>query len=138
MLVSGEEAVSANAIHPLSRDIVLEKENAYLEEMKKNKDQSEKNANDLILVEGKGTQTPTTESSAQRLINELKQEVKQTEKIKHNPYSEMEDDKIIELIDSGKLVPYKLESDLGDCTRAVEIRRKLLGMYGSSFLDLNL
>jgi hypothetical protein len=40
--------------------------------------------------------------------------------------SELDDEKIMGLIEEGKVLSYRLEQDLKDCERAVEIRRKIL------------
>ncbi len=38
---------------------------------------------------------------------------------------------IVSRVENGSLPPYKLESELNDCTRAVEIRRQVVGMHTS-------
>jgi len=45
---------------------------------------------------------------------------------KKRPLSEVDDNEIIQLVDEGKVLPYRLEQDLKDCSRAVNIRRKML------------
>lgn len=41
---------------------------------------------------------------------------------------------IVSRVESGSIPQYKLESELNDCTRAVEIRRQVLGIYRAPFL----
>ncbi|KYQ93976.1 hmg CoA reductase A [Tieghemostelium lacteum] len=65
-----------------------------------------------------------SESPTPRQLQPVVEQQKQENSKKQ--LSEYSDQEILEKIDKGQVLPYKLESELGDCLRAVEIRRLLL------------
>ena len=67
---------------------------------------------------------------------EIKCQVKREPSTSTINYAEMTDEEILSLVESGKLPAYRLEQDLKDTVRAVNIRRQMIGIPIISFIRL--